>query len=147
VGLPAGSCARSAEIARADTAGTLSPGHPWRYRRGMANIVESIAQSVSSLGVKASYGDPVTVGGVEIIPVALVWYGYGGGFDHDHDHDTDGGGGGGGGGVSIPVGAYVPGLDGVRFAPNPVALIGVCVPLAVAASWAIVGTAILGRRR
>jgi uncharacterized spore protein YtfJ len=109
----------------------------------MANIVENIAQSVSSLGVKASYGQPVTLGGVEIIPVALVWYGFGGGFDKE----TAGGGGGGGGGVSVPVGAYVPGLDGVRFAPNPVALIGVCVPFAVAASWAIVGSAILGRRR
>ena len=94
----------------------------------MANLVESLAQSVTSMGVKASYGEAIVLGGVEMVPVALVVYGFGGGSDA-----TAGGGGGG--------------PDGVRFRPNPVALVGVFVPFAVAASWAIVGSAILGRSR
>ena len=102
----------------------------------MANIVEKIAQQVTSVGAKASYGDPVTVGGVEIVPVALVWFGFGGGSDESEQ------GGGGGGGVSIPVGAYVRGSDGARFKPNPVAVLAVSIPLAWALSWSVVGIAI-----
>ena len=110
----------------------------------MANIVEKIAQQVTSVGAKASYGDPVTVGGIELVPVALVWFGFGGGSDEAEQ------GGGGGGGVSIPVGAYVRGPDGARFRPNLVALIAVSVPIVWAVSWGIVGVAIAagsGKRR
>jgi hypothetical protein len=99
----------------------------------MVNIVESIAERVTSVGAKASYGDPVSVGGVELVPVALVWFGFGGGSD------TSENGGGGGGGVSVPIGAYVRGADGVRFKPNLIALVAVSVPIAWALSWAIVG--------
>jgi len=99
----------------------------------MVNIVELIAERVTSVGAKASYGDPVSVGGVELVPVALVWFGFGGGSD------TSENGGGGGGGVSVPIGAYVRGSDGVRFKPNLIALVAVSVPIAWALSWAIVG--------
>jgi len=102
----------------------------------MANIVEKIAQQVTSVGAKASYGDPVTVGGIELVPVALVWFGFGGGSDQSEQ------GGGGGGGVSIPVGA-----DGAKFKPNLVALLAVSVPIAWAVSWGIVGVAVAGGRR
>ena len=107
----------------------------------MANIVEKIAQQVTSVGAKASYGDPVTVGGIELVPVALVWFGFGGGSDQSEQ------GGGGGGGVSIPVGAYVRGPDGAKFKPNLVALLAVSVPIAWAVSWGIVGVAVVGGRR
>ena len=91
----------------------------------MANLVEKIADSVGSLGVKRSYGDPVTVDGVEIIPVALTWYGFGAGSD-----DSAEAGGGGGGGASIPIGVYSTGPDGtVRFEPNLIALLWVAIPL------------------
>jgi len=102
----------------------------------MANIVEKIAQQVTSVGAKASYGEPVTVGGIELVPVAVVWFGFGGGSDDAEQ------GGGGGGGVSIPVGAYVRGPDGARFKPNLVALLAVSVPIAWALSWSVVGVAI-----
>jgi len=102
----------------------------------MANIVEKIAQQVTSVGAKASYGEPVTVGGIELVPVAVVWFGFGGGSDDAEQ------GGGGGGGVSIPVGAYVRGPDGARFKPNLVAVLAVSVPIAWALSWGVVGVAI-----
>ena len=91
----------------------------------MANLVEKIADSMESLGVKRSYGDPMTVDGIEVIPVALTWFGYGAGGD-----ESDGSAGGGGGGTSIPVGVYSTGPDGtVRFEPNLIALLAVSIPL------------------
>jgi len=93
----------------------------------MANLVEKIADSVGSLGVKRAYGDPITLDGAEIVPVALTWYGFGAGTDEGSDA-----GGGGGGGASIPVGVYSTGPDGtVRFEPNLIALLAVAIPL----SW------------
>ena len=50
-------------------------------------------------------------------------YGFGGGGDAEEN------GGGGGGAWAIPVGAYVGDSLGVRFQPNPIALIAVSVPL------------------
>lgn len=90
----------------------------------MTNVVERLAQSVTSANVTASYGDKVTIGGVEVIPVALVGFGFGGGGD-----DGDNGGGGGTAG-SVPIGVYVGGPDGVRFRPNPIALLAVSIPVA-----------------
>lgn len=92
----------------------------------MANLVEKIADSMESLGVKRSYGDPMTVDGIEVIPVALTWFGYGAGSDDE----GEGSSGGGGGGASIPVGVYSTGPDGtVRFEPNLIALLAVAIPL------------------
>ncbi|WP_165068501.1 hypothetical protein [Marisediminicola senii] len=119
----------------------------------MANIVEKLSESVKSLGIGASYGDPVTVGGAQIIPVAVTWFGFGGGSEDAGSEDTGtddaastkdgadastgdgstdhakGGSGGGGGGASIPVGAYVDTPDGAVFRPNIVALLWVLIPL------------------
>lgn len=47
------------------------------------------------------------------------------------------GSGGGGGGYALPIGAYVRSPDGVRFRPNPVAMIVVSVPLVSAVGWAV----------
>ncbi len=96
----------------------------------MANLVEKVAQTVSSLGVKASYGDPVVLDGVEIVPVALVYFGFGAGGDESE-------GGGGGGGASIPIGAYVVGVDGPAFRPNLMVLMAVSIPLTVVAGKAL----------
>ena len=92
----------------------------------MANLVESVAQTVKTLGVKAAYGEPVTLDGVEIIPVALVHFGFGAGSEGGND---EAGGGGGGGGMSVPIGAYVSGPDGPSFRPNAIALLWVLIPL------------------
>ena len=45
--------------------------------------------------------------------------------------------GGGGGGYALPIGAYVTGPDGLRFKPNPIALVVVAVPLVSAVGWAL----------
>jgi uncharacterized spore protein YtfJ len=113
-------------------------GYPHPLTRGaragnlcsMTNLIESVTQTIQTLGVKAAYGEPVTVGGVEIVPVALVNSGFGAGSD-----DEDGGGGGGG--ASIPIGAYVGGETGPRFEPNPIALLTVLIPLTWVAGKAL----------
>ena len=93
----------------------------------MANLVEKLAQTMNGLGVKASYGDPVTVVGVEIVPVAWVQFGFGGGSDGGADDKEAAGGGGGG--VSIPLGVYVGGPVGPVFRPNAIALLAVLIPV------------------
>ncbi|MFP7759953.1 hypothetical protein [Marisediminicola sp. LYQ85] len=98
----------------------------------MANLVEKIADSVTSIGAKRSYGDPVTVDGVEMIPVSLVWFGFGAGNDESAEA-----GGGGGGGTIIPIGAYTKGRDGLVFEPNIIALLAVSIPLTVVAGKAL----------
>jgi uncharacterized spore protein YtfJ len=110
----------------------------------MANLIEKLAETVPSWGAKVAYGEKTTVGGEEIIPVALVGFGFGGG---EGSGETPEGGsapagkgegsGGGGGGYAVPIGAYVGGVDGLRFRPNTIALIVVSVPLVSAAGMAI----------
>lgn len=99
----------------------------------MSNIVETLSERMTSAaGTKLSYGDKVTIGGVEAIPVALVSFGFGGGagdMQREDEHDAGSGTGGGGGGMSVPVGIYVPGPSGPRFVPNLIALLVVSIPL------------------
>ena len=75
--------------------------------------IESLARSVQdSLTTRTIYGDPITVEGVTVVPVAEVRFGFGGGGgggtgptgdDGASTGGGNGGGGGGGGGVR-PVG-------------------------------------------
>lgn len=98
----------------------------------MANLVERVSETVRSMGVKAVYGDKVTVGGVEILPVALVYFGFGAGSDESGEA-----GGGGGGGASIPIGAYISGRSGPTFTPNPVTFMVVAIPFVFVAGRAL----------
>lgn len=100
----------------------------------MTNLIERLGEMLTSTGVKRAYGDPVDVGGKEIVPVALVQFGFGGGEGPAGEGE---GAGGGGGGMVIPVGAYVPGPDGPRFEPNPVAMLAVSIPALIAAGCAL----------
>ncbi|MHA7986816.1 hypothetical protein ACX9R5_13540 [Rathayibacter sp. CAU 1779] len=94
----------------------------------MADFVLKLADSVTSTaGVKAAYGDPVTLDDVTVIPVALAWFGFGGG---EGEQEPAVGSGGGGGGASVPIGAYIKDKTGVRFEPNPIALLAVAIPCA-----------------
>ena len=109
----------------------------------MSNITEKLAESVPDRGVKIAYGEKVVVGGTEMVPVAFVSYGFGGGtmggkgtMGSERDADMAGDGAGGGG-VSIPVGAYIGGQDGLRFHPNPITSAWVSIPLIVVLGWAI----------
>jgi len=110
----------------------------------VAKIIEKLADSVPSWGTKVAYGEKVTVGGQEFVPVALVGFGFGGG---EGTGETPEGGktpagrgegsGGGGGGYAVPIGAYIGGADGLRFRPNLIALIVVAVPLVSTAGLAL----------
>ena len=109
-----------------------------------ANPVKHLTESVPSWGTKMAFGESMTVGGQEIVPAALVTFGFGGGGGSgawpDKGADPEGqgeGSGGGGGGYILPIGAYVRGQDGLKFRPNPVAMIIVSVPLLSAAGWAV----------
>lgn len=109
----------------------------------MTNILEKLADSVPSWGAKLSYGEPTTVGGQELVPVALVAFGFGGGEGSGESPDTTApvkrgeGSGGGGGGYALPIGAYVGTADGLVFRPNPVAVMALAIPLVSAAGWAL----------
>ena len=104
----------------------------------MAELVLELAQTVSSVGVKTSYGEPVEIDGTTVIPVALGSYGFGGGggtTDADAGSAPTGTGsrelhgqGSGGGGISIQLGAYVGKRGEVRFEQNLIGLILVATP-------------------
>lgn len=101
----------------------------------MSNITEKLAERVpSSLGAKVNYGEKITVGGVEAVPVSCVAFGFGGGSAPGEHGDE---GGGGGGGASIPLGMYVPGDNGPKFAPNLISLLAVLIPLTWVAGKAL----------
>lgn len=90
----------------------------------MPNIAVSLADTVTSAGAATIYGDPVTVDGVSLVPVALRWFGFGGGSGSEDGQE----GGGGGGGAVIPIGAYIKDDLGLRFQPNVVSVIAVGIP-------------------
>lgn len=87
-------------------------------------------------GVKFSFGNPVSVGDISIIPVARVGFGFGGGGgsspgskkkkkdktqegqeEAKPEVDLDFGGGGGGGMKTDPVGIYAIKGERIRFYP------------------------------
>ena len=110
----------------------------------MSNPLEHLAASVPSWGAKLAFGESTTIGGQEVIPAALVVFGFGGGGGSGRwpeggavSEGQGEGSGGGGGGYALPLGAYAAGPDGLKFRPNPVALLIVAVPLVSAAGWAI----------
>ncbi|QHF24275.1 hypothetical protein GTU73_09795 [Rathayibacter sp. VKM Ac-2804] len=92
----------------------------------MLNIAVSLADKVTSAGAATSYGDPIEVDGVSLVPVSLRWFGFGGGSGSE---DGQEGGGGGGGGAVVPIGAYIKDDLGLRFQPNIVSVLAVGVPL------------------
>lgn len=98
----------------------------------MEPLTAQLAEKLSNIGVKNSYGTPIEVDGATIIPVALVNFGFGGGEADNNDPEKTGdtGSGGGGGGMSVPVGAYITRNGTTRFEPNTVALLAVSIPLA-----------------
>jgi len=114
----------------------------------MANLIEKMAESVPSWGAKLAYGDKTTVGGQELVPVALVGFGFGAG-EGSSEMPEGGigpsgmsmgmgeGRGGGGGGYSVPIGAYVTGRNGLVFRPNLIALFVVAVPVVTAGGLAL----------
>lgn len=110
----------------------------------MADAMKSLAESFRNVGVSRAYGEPIRLGGKEIVPVALVSFGFGGGTEGG---DPEGAGsGGGGGGLVFPLGVYTHDDGGrLTFRPNPLSLTVCLVPLVCAAGLALRGA--LGARR
>ena len=87
----------------------------------MAEAFSSLVDAFRNVGVSRAYGEPVQLGGEELIPVALVSFGFGGGSAPASD-DAPAGAGGGGGGFVLPLGVYAAGKGGgTVFRPNPIA--------------------------
>lgn len=95
----------------------------------MTKLPKELAETLSNVGVSASYGEPVEIDGTTIIPVAVTSYGFGAGEGVPGTDDTAEGSGGGGGGFSVPVGAYITRNGTTRFEPNTIALLAVGIPL------------------
>lgn len=85
----------------------------------------SLAETVTSSGIKSTYGDPIVIDGTTIVPVAAVQYGFGAG---DTGSGDDGPNGSGGGGTSIPFGVYVSDDTGMHFRPNIITLLAIGIP-------------------
>ncbi|EYT53632.1 hypothetical protein H490_0109750 [Leucobacter sp. UCD-THU] len=104
----------------------------------MASLTQQLADTVTQVGVRSSYGEPVEVDGTTIMPVACTSYGFGAGEGGGGLEDAQGeGSGGGGGGMSVPVGAYVSRDGYTRFEPNIIALLAVGVPFVWVAGRAL----------
>jgi uncharacterized spore protein YtfJ len=112
----------------------------------MTNISLKLAETISSNGIKSVYGEPVTIDGTTMVPVAAVQYGFGAGSvgagsvsaGAVGDGEFEAPGGAGGGGVSIPLGAYISDERGMHFRPNIITLLVVGIPFVWVAghAWA-----------
>lgn len=94
-----------------------------------------------NFAVSRAYGEPVNLGGQDVVPVALVSFGFGGGSESEQ-----GGSGGGGGGTVIPLGVYTHINGRTVFRPNTIATLACLVPL-VAVTGAAVRRAITAARK
>jgi uncharacterized spore protein YtfJ len=89
----------------------------------LTSVIDGVLERLARSGsVRTVYGDPVTVEGRTVIPVARVSYGFGGGFgrgkgpgDAAAGTTPDEGGGGGGGVTARPAGALEITPQGTRF--------------------------------
>ena len=72
----------------------------------LARIGETLGSTAT---VKSVFGEPISVNGKTVVPVAKVAYGFGGGFgagkNTSHTEQQGEGGGGGGGVRAFPAGA------------------------------------------
>lgn len=103
----------------------------------MSDSFSSFVDTFKNIGVTKAYGTAVQVGGEEIVPVALVWFGFGGGGE-----PGDGASGGGGGGMVLPLGVYASAGGRAAFRPNTVVTLLCLVPVI-----AVVGSAVRGAIR
>jgi hypothetical protein len=107
---------------------------PRTYGGAMSNSFASFVDTFKNVGVTKAYGEPVTVGGEEIVPVALVSFGFGGGGEAG-----DGASGGGGGGMVLPLGVYGNAGGRAEFRPNTAVPLVCLVPLIAALGAAVRG--------
>jgi len=79
-------------------------------------LLPVLSALVNQAGAKTVYGEPISVNGRTVIPVARVRCGFGGGSGRN-GHDHNGEGGGGGGFVARPVGFVEIDGEAARFVP------------------------------
>jgi uncharacterized spore protein YtfJ len=79
-------------------------------------LLELIGERIGfSADARRVYGEPVSMDGRTVIPVAHVRFGFGAGGGKSKGEDQGEGGGGGGGAVAAPVGALEITSHGARF--------------------------------
>jgi hypothetical protein len=108
----------------------------------MSSVVEKIGDLVKGFGLGTVYGEVTELNGVYIMPVALSFHAFGAGEGRGNGGAAaqgegsggpglgEGEGNGGGGmAASVPFGAYVRDIRGLRFEPNLVTMLAVATPL------------------
>ena len=102
--------------------------------RASANLLEHLADKLGSrASVRAVYGEPVTSGGVTVIPVAEIAFGFGGGAGRDTT-EAKTGEGGGGGAAARPRGFIVIKDGTAAYKPVRDPWVSIVVPLAAFAA-------------
>jgi uncharacterized spore protein YtfJ len=77
-------------------------------------LLERLADKLAGrASVTTVYGEPITHGGITIIPVARVGFGFGGGAGREVSPAKTGEGGGGGGGVEARPLGFIEIRDGI----------------------------------
>ncbi|MDV8146663.1 hypothetical protein [Arthrobacter sp. B10-11] len=106
----------------------------------MADAFSSLVEAFRNVGVARAYGEPVQIGGEELVPVALVSFGFGGGGDSGTAGTSGAAEGGGGGGFVLPLGAYTKNGEGrVVFRANTLTVLLGLVPVVCAAGMSLRG--------
>jgi uncharacterized spore protein YtfJ len=83
----------------------------------VTNSFEEVFRSiVEHAGAKSVFGQPVSVGGKTVVPVARIRYGFGGGSGQK-EHGGPHGRGGGGGLIAQPLGVFEVDESQTRFIP------------------------------
>lgn len=121
----------------------------------MTTLVEKLAELTKGVGVSNVYGEATELNGIHIVPVAMTFHAFGagegkgnGGAGADQQFNGEGEGSGGGGVAgTIPLGAYVRDIRGLRFEPNIVVLLAVATPLIWVTGRALAHLAKASRKR
>ena len=104
-------------------------------------VMAAARDSLSAMGGRTVYGEPIERGDVTVIPASRVWGGSGGGGGSGSGPDGHDMGEGGGGGLGItarPVGAFVITADNARWEPavDPTRMAAMRVVVGLGAIWA-----------
>jgi uncharacterized spore protein YtfJ len=98
--------------------------------------------------VDVVFGEPVTAGGVTVIPVARVAFGFGGGAGRETGDGRRAGGSGGGGGVDARPLGFIEIRDGAAtYTPIRDPWADVVLPLAGLLAGIAAGRRVISRRR
>ncbi|MEV0174553.1 spore germination protein GerW family protein [Streptomyces sp. NPDC050803] len=111
-------------------------------------LLERLADKLGArASVTAVFGEPVTSGGVTVIPVADIGFGFGGGAGREIGAAKSGEGGGGGGGAGARARGFIEIKDGTAtYKPLRDPWADVVLPLAALLAGAVLLPRLLRRR-